>query len=172
MTAKKLCRLLPGLALLLALPGAPAGADGATAGTAGAPATTAATAEDLAFLAGSWRMAGPPAIEEHWMRPAGGTLIGMGRVSSEGRTFFFEYLRIETRADGLYYVAQPKGGPPTGFKLVKVVPGEAVFENLGHDFPKRILYRRLEDGRLFARTEGDGTEKEKASEFLYERIED
>lgn len=178
MTAHPLRRLLSGVALLLALPGAVAGADGATAATAGAPATaaaatagTAATAEDLAFLAGSWRMAGPPAIEEHWMQPAGGTLIGMGRVSSEGRTFFFEYLRIETRADGLYYVAQPKGGPPTGFKLVKLGPAEAVFENLGHDFPKRIIYRRLDDGRLFARTEGDGTEKEKASEFLYGPVE-
>lgn len=135
-----------------------------------APAATPTTVEDLAFIAGSWAMDGPPRIEEHWMKPAGGTLIGMGRVSGDGKTFFFEFLRIETRSDGIFYVAQPKGGPKTDFKLVKSAPGEAVFENLQHDFPKRIVYRRLEDGRLVARTEGDGTEKEKPAEFTYRRI--
>lgn len=127
---------------------------------------------DLAFIAGSWRMAGPPAVEEHWMQPTGDTLIGMGRVSGDGRTFFFEYLRIEKRPDGIFYVAQPKGGPPTDFKLVRLAPGEAVFENPQHDFPKRILYRRLPNGQLLARTEGDGTEKEQPAEFLYDRLKD
>ena len=133
------------------------------------------TVDGLAFLAGSWQtVPGPaePAVEEHWMKPAGGTLIGMGRVSAGGKTYFFEYLRVETRPDGIYYVAQPKGGPPTAFKLVKLAPGEAVFENLEHDFPKRLIYKKLADGGLFARTEGDGTEKEKPSEFRYRPLAD
>ena len=141
------------------------------AASLGAPAFAAdpatAKVEDLGFIAGAWKMAGPPLIEELWMKPAGGTLIGAGRVSGEGKTFFFEYLRIETRPDGIFYVAQPKGGPKVDFKLVKLQAGEAVFENLAHDFPKRVIYRKLEDGGLFARTEGDGTEKEKPSEFNY-----
>lgn len=153
-------------AVFTALAGSPALAQASPAAPAAAPATV----EDLAFIAGSWVMDGPPRIEEHWMKPAGGTLIGMGRVSGDGKTFFFEFLRIETRPDGIFYVAQPKGGPKTDFKLVKGAPGEAVFENLQHDFPKRIIYRRLEDGRLFARTEGDGTEKEKPAEFTYDPV--
>jgi hypothetical protein len=135
------------------------------------------TVEGLAFLAGSWQTANAPgssepAIEEHWTKPAGGTLIGMGRVAGGGKTYFFEFLRVETRPDGIYYVAQPKGGPPTAFKLVKLAPREAVFENLGHDFPKRIIYKSLENGGLSARTEGDGSEKEKPSEFLYRPMTD
>jgi hypothetical protein len=126
-----------------------------------------AKVEDLAFIAGAWKTAGPPVIEELWMKPAGGTLIGAGRVSGDGQTFFFEFLRIETRPDGIFYVAQPKGGPQVDFKLVKLEAGEAVFENLAHDFPKRVIYRKLPDGGLFARTEGDGTEQEKPSEFHY-----
>lgn len=141
------------------------------AASLGAPAfaadPAAAKVEDLGFIAGAWKMAGPPVIEELWMKPAGGTLIGAGRVSGEGKTFFFEYLRIETRPEGIFYVAQPKGGPKVDFKLVKLEAGEAVFENLAHDFPKRVIYRKLPDGGLFARTEGDGTEKEKPSEFHY-----
>lgn len=143
------------------------------AGSPAAPAAaTSAKVEDLAFLTGCWRAQGTPVIEEHWMRPTGGTLIGMGRVAAEGKTYFFEYLRIETRADGIYYVAQPRGQEPTDFKLVRSGPDEVVFENLAHDFPKRILYRKLADGRLFARTEGDGSEKEKPSEFFYESVDD
>ncbi len=157
------------LAMALAL-AIPALADDGKA--AAAAPIDAARIEDLAFLAGSWRMEGPPAIEEHWTKPAGGTLIGMGRVSGDGRTFFFEYLRIEKRADGIFYVAQPKGGAKTDFRLVQLAPGEAVFENPQHDFPKRILYRRLDGDRLLARTEGDGTEKEKPAEFLYQRAKD
>jgi hypothetical protein len=132
-----------------------------------APAESAAKVEDLAFIAGAWKMAGPPVVEELWTQPAGGTLIGVGRVTGDGQTFFFEYLRIEERPDGIFYVAQPLGGPKVDFKLVKLAAGEAIFENLAHDFPKRIIYRKLENGGLFARTEGDGTEKEKPSEFHY-----
>jgi hypothetical protein len=132
----------------------------------------AAKVEDLAFIAGAWQTAGTPVVEELWMKPAGGTLIGAGRVSGDGQTFFFEFLRIETRPDGIFYVAQPKGGPKVDFKLVKLEAGEAVFENLAHDFPKRVIYRKLPDGGLFARTEGDGTEKEKPSEFFYQRSAD
>jgi hypothetical protein len=53
---------------------------------------------------------------------------------------------------------------------VRAGEGEAVFENLAHDFPKRILYRRLPDGGLLARIEGDGTEKQKPMEFRFSRM--
>jgi hypothetical protein len=42
-----------------------------------------------------------------------------------------------------------------------------LFENLMHDFPRRILYRRNGDGTLTARVEGNGTEKAKPQEFHY-----
>lgn len=126
--------------------------------------------EQLAFLAGSWRISGEVTIEEQWLTPAGGTMIGMSRVHGHGQTFFFEFLRIETRDDGIYYVPQPKGGPATDFKLVKLDATGAVFENLQHDFPKRILYRREGPDAVTARVEGDGTEKEKPEEFPYQRV--
>jgi len=71
---------------------------------------------DLNWLAGSWQTHQDNMdIEEHWTLPVGGTMIGMGRTVAKGKTVFFEYLRIEARTDGLYYVAQPKGRPPTEF---------------------------------------------------------
>jgi hypothetical protein len=93
----------------------------------------------------------------------------VSRTVAGDKTVFFEYLRIETRPDGVYYVAHPKARPGTDFRLISVKGQVATFENPAHDFPKRIIYRRNEDGSLTARIEGDGTEKEKPQDFLYKR---
>src|SRR5262245_51049064 len=125
--------------------------------------------ENMAWISGDWETAsGPSQTEEHWTKVAGGSMIGMSRTMAGGKTVFFEYLRIETRGDDIYYVAHPKArNPGTEFKLVRLSSQEAIFENLMHDFPKRIIYRRHGNGDLIARIEGDGTEKEKPQEFHY-----
>jgi hypothetical protein len=80
---------------------------------------------------------------------------------------FFEYLRIEARLDGIYYVAHPRGRPGTDFKLTGFDGREAIFENPEHDFPKRVLYRRDPDGSLTARVDGGAGVDEGAQEFHY-----
>ncbi|MGH9668911.1 MAG: DUF6265 family protein [Terriglobales bacterium] len=116
-------------------------------------------------MAGNWGIEGPNVtIEEQWMEPAGKLMLGMSRTTSK-RGSFFEFLRLEARADGVYYVAQPKGQTQTDFKLVRHSANEAVFENLAHDFPKRIIYRRVSATELTARVEGDASSKEQPQEF-------
>ncbi len=143
---------------------------GAGGGTRQAAAKAAPKIEDLAWMAGDWQTApGRTQIEEHWTLPAGGTMIGMGRTLAGGRTVFYEYLRLEQRADGIYYVAHPKARTPgTEFKLTRLQGREATFENPAHDFPKKITYARNADGSLSARVEGDGSEKEKPQEFHFQ----
>jgi Domain of unknown function (DUF6265) len=128
--------------------------------------------EELAWISGDWEtVSGASQIEEHWTKVAGGTMIGMSRAMAGGKTVFFEYLRIETRGGDIYYVAHPKArNPGTEFKLVRLGPREAIFENLAHDFPKRIIYRKHVNGDLIARIEGDGTEKENPQEFHYRSV--
>lgn len=119
-------------------------------------------------MAGDWQTErGKAMIDEHWSHPAGGTMMGMSRTVAGGRTVEFEFLRIEERADGIFYVAQPNGGPPTDFKLVTLEKQRATFENLQHDFPQRIIYEKRADGSLLARIEGDVGGKLNAVEFLY-----
>lgn len=128
----------------------------------------APTINDLAWLAGSW--AGEHdggTIEEHWAAPKGNSMIGMSRLIIGQRTVFFEFLRIEQRADGsVVYLAQPKGRtPPVEFKATRLTPGEAVFENPEHDNPKLIRYT-LKEGVLSAVTEGD----EKGARQVHESV--
>lgn len=123
---------------------------------------------DLAWLAGAWEMKrGSSITEENWTAPAGGLMLGTSRTVVNGKAVFFEFLRIEERADGVYYVAHPKARPGTDFKLKTAAASEVAFENLQHDFPKRIIYRKNADGSVTARIEGDGTEKEKPQEFHF-----
>ena len=96
-------------------------------------------------------------------------MLGMGRTVAGEKMVEFEYLRIEQRADGIYYVAHPKARcPGTDFKLTRASATEAVFENPQHDFPKRITDRKTGDDSLTATV--DGGEGTKAQSFPYKRI--
>ena len=112
----------------------------------------------LVWLAGCWQAgSGEQIIEEQWMAPRGGTLIGMSRTVVGHRTAEHEYLQIRQQEDGVFYIARPSGKAETSFTLVSDaarLSTEAVFENLQHDFPQRIIYRLQPDGSLLARIEG------------------
>jgi Domain of unknown function (DUF6265) len=127
----------------------------------GAPPT--ASSADLDFMTGAWeeRREGPRGLarfEEHWLPARGGLMLGLGRTTrGEGeaaKPLGFEFLRIEFRADGVVYVAQPGGKAPTEFRLTEWQAGSVLFENASHDHPQRIRYRVLPGGELEAQIEG------------------
>jgi hypothetical protein len=123
---------------------------------------------DLGWMSGDWQTApgGQAQVEEHWTRPGGGTMIGVGRTIAGDKTVEFEFLRIEQRGDNVFYVANPNGQcPQTDFKLTRLSGQEAVFENPEHDFPKRVIYRKQSDGSLLASV--DGGEGTKSQSFAY-----
>lgn len=129
------------------------------------------TIADVAWIAGDWQtaMGGRSQVEEHWTKPAGGSMMGMSRTVAGDKTVEFEYLRIEQRADGVYYVAHPKARcPGTDFKLTRASTTEAVFENPQHDFPKRIIYRKSADDSLTATI--DAGEGSKSVSFAFKKI--
>ena len=118
---------------------------------------------DLGWMSGDWQTdpSGRAVSEEHWTRPAGGSMIGMGRTLAGDRTVAFEFLRVEERGESIYYVASPKGRcPATDFKLTRLSGQEAVFENPAHDFPKRIIYRKNSEGLTAIVDGGEGTKSE------------
>ena len=128
------------------------------------------TLTDISWIAGAWQSepGGKRQIEEHWTSVAGASMLGMSRTVAGDKTVEFEYLRIEQRADGIYYVAHPQARcPATNFKLTRASATEAVFENPQHDFPKRITYRKSEDSLTATVDGGDGS---KAITFSYRRM--
>jgi hypothetical protein len=137
-----------------------------------APGAASAGVDALAWMAGHWEMTGGGKhVEEVWMSPEGGVMLGMSRTVKEGRAVGFEFLRLEERGEAIFYVASPGGAPPTDFRLVESSGTRAVFENPAHDFPQRIEYRR--DGEaLVARISALGGSAARASEWRWTRREE
>jgi uncharacterized protein DUF6265 len=129
------------------------------------------TLADLAWLAGDWQMTkGEQCIEEHWTAPSSNALVGMSRTVAKDRTVSFEFMRIEARADGVYYVAQPNGRPPVDFRLASDASSALVFVNPGHaDHLNRIVYRQGAAGGLDARIEGEDGGRAFAVDYPYRR---
>lgn len=123
---------------------------------AATPAVQAQGLAGVAWLAGCWTLDdAEPGSTEQWMAPAGGTMLGMARTVKNGRMVAHEFLQIRERADGsLIYIARPSGQTEAEFPLTRQAEGELQFENLAHDFPQRISYRRQPGERLLVRIEG------------------
>ena len=123
--------------------------------TANTPPAGPAVVHDFGWLSGHWCLEqGGELVEEAWLMPRGGLMLGIGRTLKAGKASF-EFLRIELRAGVPNYVAQPGGAPPTAFRLTASGKGWARFENPEHDFPKRVEYRRTAQG-LHAEIAGPG----------------
>jgi hypothetical protein len=113
----------------------------------------------LGWLSGDWRVETDTGwVEETWTAPHGSRMLGLGREVDAGPEDFFEFLRIDDDGAGrVVYHAMPMGRTAVDFPLADLKPGEALFENLAHDFPQRIRYRSEDGGRvLFAEIEGPG----------------
>lgn len=113
------------------------------------------TLQALHWLAGCWRSElDEPGSGEQWMPAAGGAMLGMSRTLKGGRTVQFEFMQIRESALGVVFIAHPSAQAGTRFAAVEVSANAAVFEQRGADFPQRVIYRLLPDGRLAARIEG------------------
>ena len=127
--------------------------------------------KDLAWIVGDWQTipSNGRQVDEHWTEALGGTMMGNSRTVADGKTVEFEYLRIEERPDGIYYVAHPNArAPGTDFKLTKMTADQAIFENPQHDFPKRIFYKKNADGSITASV--DGGEGTRVRSFPYQPL--
>jgi hypothetical protein len=134
------------------------------------PAPSTADISSLAWLAGCWTgTTGARTVEEHWMKPAGGTMFGMSRTVAGEKTLEFEFLELRQQGSGLAYIARPSGQPQASFQWVSGTRTSARFENPAHDFPQVITYTLNPDGSLLARIEGTSKGKPRAVDFPMRR---
>jgi len=144
----------------------------ATLATAPIPRQITDPVAALAWMAGCWQgtLASGAVYEEVWMAPKGGVMMGISRVSRAERVVGWEFLRIADEEGAAVYFASPGGRGPTPFRAVRVDVGEAVFDNPGHDYPQRIIYRQTEPGSLHARIEGVRGGESRATDFPLTRV--
>lgn len=125
------------------------------------------TITDLAWLKGCWSLSrNGRETTEHWLKPAGGTMLGISRTVADGKTVEFEFIQIHQETNGeIFFIAKPSGQAQATFKMIKGSANEVIFENPQHDFPQRVIYRLQSDGSLLGRIEGVSKGKEKSVDF-------
>ncbi len=157
-------------------------ARGAEQPTPAAAPAAAQSLEALAWLRGCWRgEVNRREFLEQWSPARGGMMVGIshtvvapksqgtlkekmdavgkGKVdASNEKTQDYEYLRLEARPDGVYYVAIPSGKKEVAFKLTGVADEKGAklftFSNAVDEFPQRIVYGHGAGGWLYAQVLG------------------
>jgi len=121
-------------------------------------------------LSGCWRQVeAGEVVEEMWLAPAGGTLVGVSRTVEADSTRSWEHLLIRPGAAGLVYEASPSGQPAAAFLATLVSDTAAAFENLTHDFPQQIRYVRRGADSLLAAVSGAVRDRMRTIEYHYSR---
>lgn len=135
--------------------------------------TSAASLADLSFMSGCWRgsFGDGGTIEEHYSLPSTNMMIGMTRYTRGGRVVDFEFTRIQQDSGKIVIVPHPKGVRSVPFVLRELRDRRAVWENLEHDFPQRIIYRASPEGGLVARIEGKTSKGDEHQEWTMARAE-
>lgn len=139
---------------------------------AATPALAGETAQvaDLAWMAGSWSQETTKGtVRETWLPPLQDATAGMTQTHRPGKPPITEFSTITREPAGVTFTAYVGGQPPTPFVLKPGKPGEAVFENLAHDFPQRVIYRRC-GADLCARIEGTVDGQVRGVDWRYRRL--
>lgn len=132
---------------------------------------TPAGGELPAWLAGCWAFEQANVrVEEQWMAPAGGLMLGIARTVRGDVAAEHEFLLIRREQDTLVLVASPSGQTTTVFRLASQSPSEVVFAKADHDFPQRITYRRSADGGFVAIVEGSLAGTTRVITFPYRAV--
>ena len=139
-------------------------------------ATTQAAAQgtplqNVRWLEGCWQLTrGTTTTVERWVAPAGGEMSGESWTIANGAERPGETLRLFARGDTLVYQASPAGQATTQFRTTSSAGNEVIFSNPEHDFPQRIVYRRVGADSVIARIEGDRAGRRQPVSFPYAKV--
>lgn len=119
------------------------------------------------WLLGTWEMKTPKgSVYETWVQMDANKLYGKSYKVIKQDTMMLETVTIVQEGDQLVYipkVANQNEGLPVRFPSKLIAKDEMVFENIKHDFPQLISYKRTGKNSLEASISGmkDGQESKR-----------
>jgi hypothetical protein len=153
-----------------------------TTGARGDAPPAKATLKQLAWIAGPWGgTSGDRHVEQHWMAPAGHSMLGMFRYVLQDHTELYELLAIEEDAGSIVLRIKHfvPGAGLTGkqavdeslnHSLIRVEGRTAVFEEDFGDSRGRITFSSPSPNTLMVRVERISNGVPSSTEFKYTRI--
>ena len=135
------------------------------------PTALSAQTSSLKWMAGCWERRGNNlVVTEQWSFPRARMMFGSGQTTRGDSTIEYEHTRIFERDGRLVYSAQPSGQAPAEFVADSVSGFSVTFSNPAHDFPQRVIYRRLGADSLLGRIEGIRGGQTRGVDFSYRRV--
>ncbi|WP_307725782.1 DUF6265 family protein [Flavobacterium aquatile] len=112
---------------------------------------------EFRLLEGTWKMENKENYET-WKIKNENELEGSSYKMKADKKIVSEFLSIKKIEGKVIYTAQvvnQNDGKPIEFVLNKEVKNKISFENLTHDFPKKIQYTKLDETTLFVEVLGE-----------------
>jgi uncharacterized protein YfaT (DUF1175 family) len=127
---------------------------------------------DLNWLLGSWKMKQEGVeFSEIWTKNDSTSFSGKGIGITGNDTIFYEEIQLQFNQGEICYNVksiEQNDNETVSFKLVNHGINTFVFENINHDFPSLIVYKRKDESHMEAWIEGrqNGVIKSESFEFL------
>lgn len=114
--------------------------------------------QQASWLLGSWQNEMPEGtIVEEWKSLNDSVFSARSFFVSGKDTSFGETITLEQKGAALFYIPVVKdqnGGKPVTFRLTSPAGDELAFENPEHDFPQKIVYKKLTEDSLLTEVSG------------------
>lgn len=130
--------------------------------------------EQASWLLGNWGHAIPEGrFVEQWEQENDSVYAGKSFFIAENDTTFAEYIQLTEDHGKLKYIVSVKGQngeEPVAFTLTQASDRQLVFENPQHDFPDKIIYRKISADSVVAEISGLQNGRPSAEVFPLERV--
>ena len=125
------------------------------------------------WLIGSWQnVSGNETSTEIWEKKNDSTFVAKSFVTVNKDTVFSETISIEQRGNALFYIPTVKEqnqGQAVEFVLIDSNKDQLEFENLKHDFPQKIIYKKITNDSILATISGIEKGEQKTIQFPFKR---
>ncbi|WP_310555569.1 DUF6265 family protein [Flavobacterium sp.] len=113
--------------------------------------------DELRFLEGTWKMENKENYET-WKSISKTELEGSSYKIKANQKIVSEYLSIKKVDGKIIYTAKvlnQNNAQPIDFVLNKEITNKISFENVTHDFPKKIQYTKLDETTIYVEVLGE-----------------
>lgn len=115
--------------------------------------------EKMSWLVGEWENTMPEGVlTETWSKSNDSTFIGKTLFINEKDTLHSEDIVLTQKGENLLYIPTVKGqndDKPVEFKMMESkIENEFAFENPKHDYPQKIVYKKVNETNLVAAISG------------------
>lgn len=129
----------------------------------------------LLVLEGTWQTNSKngKVIGEQWIKINDSLLQGKGFFVNGKDTVITEKVTLKHAAGTIIYISTVSGQnekKPVSFILTTDRKDEFIFENDGHDFPKRIVYKFISPDSIHAFIDAGKSNSNKRQDYYYKKV--